>query len=42
MTDDELDQAAGRRDQIIGILQKRYGYQRDQAERELDELTRTW
>jgi len=42
LTDDDLDEAAGRRDQVIGILQKRYGYERDRAERELDELSRTW
>jgi uncharacterized protein YjbJ (UPF0337 family) len=42
LTDDDLDQAAGRRDQLIGCLQKRYGYERDQAERELDAATRAW
>jgi uncharacterized protein YjbJ (UPF0337 family) len=42
LTDDDLEQAAGRRDQLIGTLQRRYGYERDRAERELDELTRTW
>jgi uncharacterized protein YjbJ (UPF0337 family) len=42
LTDDDLEQAAGRRDQLLGILQRRYGYERDRAGRELDELTRTW
>ncbi len=42
LTDDDLKQAAGKRDQIIAILQKRYGYGRDRAERELNELSRTW
>jgi len=42
LTDDDLEQAAGRRDQLIGALQRRYGYERDRAERELDELTRKW
>jgi uncharacterized protein YjbJ (UPF0337 family) len=42
LTDDDLEQVAGRRDQLIGILQRRYGYERDRAGRELDELTRTW
>ena len=42
LTDDDLDQAAGRRDQVIGCLQKRYGWQRDQAEKELDSFTTTW
>ena len=41
LTDDALEQAAGGRDQLIGILQRHYGYERDRAERELDELTRT-
>src|SRR5678815_604977 len=30
LTDDELDQLAGRRDELIGKIQERYGYQRDQ------------
>ena len=38
LTDDELDQIAGRRDQLIGKLQEKYGYARDQAEREVDEF----
>ena len=42
LTDDDLDQAAGQREQLIGRLQARYGYERDRAERELDELVRTW
>jgi len=42
LTDDELDQIAGRRDQLVGKLQERFGYERDLAEREVDELARTW
>ena len=42
LTDDDLDQAAGKRDQLIGRLQARYGYERDRAEQELDELVGTW
>ncbi len=42
LTDDDLEQAAGHRDQLIGILQRRYGYERDRAERDLEELTRAW
>jgi uncharacterized protein YjbJ (UPF0337 family) len=38
LTDDELDQAAGRFDQLSGLIQQRYGYAKDRAERELDEL----
>ena len=40
LTDDELDVAAGRREQLIGIIQERYGYARDRAEREVDEAIR--
>jgi uncharacterized protein YjbJ (UPF0337 family) len=38
LTDDELDQAAGRFDQLSGLIQQRYGYAKDRAERELDEF----
>jgi uncharacterized protein YjbJ (UPF0337 family) len=42
LTDDELDQAAGRREQLIGKVQERYGYARDRAESEVDEAVRRW
>jgi uncharacterized protein YjbJ (UPF0337 family) len=41
LTDDDLTTIAGQRDQLAGKLQERYGYEKAQAERELDELTRT-
>ena len=41
LTDDDWDTAAGKRDQLIGKLQERYGYARDQAEREVDDWGRT-
>ena len=40
LTDDDLTVIAGKRDQLAGILQKRYGYAKDQAERELDEFAK--
>jgi uncharacterized protein YjbJ (UPF0337 family) len=40
LTDDDLTVIAGKRDQLAGVLQKRYGYAKDQAERELDEFTK--
>jgi len=40
LTDDDLDVIKGKRDQLIGALQKRYGYARDIAEREADEFAR--
>jgi len=39
LTDDDLTTVAGKRDQLSGILQKRYGYEKEQAEKELYEFT---
>ena len=36
LTDDDLDKIDGQRDQLIGMLQKKYGFTKDQATRELD------
>jgi uncharacterized protein YjbJ (UPF0337 family) len=38
LTDDDLDVAAGRRDQIAGKLQERYGIAKDEAERQISEF----
>jgi uncharacterized protein YjbJ (UPF0337 family) len=38
LTDDELDQAAGRFEQLSGLIQQRYGYAKDRAESELDQF----
>jgi uncharacterized protein YjbJ (UPF0337 family) len=40
VTDDDLTTAAGKRDQLVGMLQKHYGYGKAEAERELDEFSR--
>lgn len=37
LTDDDLDVIAGKRDQLIGTIQTRYGKGRDEAEREVDD-----
>jgi uncharacterized protein YjbJ (UPF0337 family) len=39
LTDDDLSAIAGRRDQLEGVLQKRYGYNKQQAGIELDKFT---
>ncbi len=36
LTDDDLDRINGQRDQLIGMLQKKYGWNKDRATRELD------
>lgn len=38
LTDDELDQIAGRYDQLVGKLQEIYGYSRQEAEDEVDDF----
>ncbi|MEZ4682703.1 MAG: CsbD family protein [Caldilineaceae bacterium] len=38
LTDNELTQAEGDYEQLVGVIQERYGYERDEAEREVD----TW
>lgn len=38
LTDDELDTVAGRRDKLLGLLQQKYGYARDEAERQLNDF----
>ena len=41
LTDDDLDVAAGQRDQLVGRIQERYGIAKDQAQREVDEWNAT-
>jgi uncharacterized protein YjbJ (UPF0337 family) len=36
LTDDDLDQIGGNRDKLLGKLQERYGYQKEEAEKQLD------
>ncbi|HEX4913376.1 MAG TPA: CsbD family protein [Vicinamibacterales bacterium] len=36
LTDDEIDELDGRRDQLVGKVQERYGIARDQASRDVD------
>jgi len=41
LTDDDLEQVAGRREELVGKLQKTYGKTRDEAEKEADEFARS-
>ena len=36
LTDDELDRAEGRAEQMVGLLQQRYGYTKEKAQQEYD------
>lgn len=40
ITGDEWQSIAGRRDEIVGLVQKKYGQSRDEAERAVDEWSR--
>jgi uncharacterized protein YjbJ (UPF0337 family) len=40
LTDDDLTAIEGKKDQLAGKLQERYGYAKEQAERELDDFSR--
>ncbi len=42
LTDDELTEIDGRKDQLLGKLQERYGYTREQAERELEQFNSSY
>jgi uncharacterized protein YjbJ (UPF0337 family) len=39
LTDDDLTTIAGKRDQLAGLLQQKYGYAKELAETELDKFT---
>ena len=36
LTDDDLAQVNGKRDQLEGLIQQRYGYAKDKAKEEVD------
>lgn len=37
LTDDEVDQAAGNREKLVGLVQEKYGKAKSEAEQEVDE-----
>lgn len=41
LTDDDVTVVEGRRDQLVGKLQERYGYAKEVAEREIDDWLKT-
>jgi len=36
LTDDEIEQAGGKADQLIGLIQQKYGYTHEHAEEEFN------
>ena len=41
-TDDDIDKINGRSEQLLGLLQQRYGYAREKAEEEYKRFTDRW
>lgn len=41
LTDDDLDVVQGKREELIGKVQEKYGMAREQAEQEVDEFGRS-
>ena len=41
LTDDDMQVAAGKRDQLAGVLQRRYGWEKERAQEELDKFVDT-
>lgn len=42
LTNDDLDQIDGRREELVGRLQQRYGYAKEEAEREIDQFQKSF
>jgi len=42
LTDDDLEVVRGRRDQLIGKIQERYGIAKQEAEKQVDEFVRSF
>ena len=42
LTDDDLQMIRGKRDQLVGKIQERYGIAKEDAERQVDEFSRTY
>jgi len=42
LTDDDIEVIAGRRDQLVGRIQERYGIAKDAAERQVDDFARAF
>ncbi len=40
LTDSDLDPIAGKRDQLVGALQEKYGYAREQADKKIERRLR--
>jgi uncharacterized protein YjbJ (UPF0337 family) len=39
LTDDDIQTISGKRTQLVGVIQERYGIAKEQAEKQIDEFT---
>ncbi len=42
LTDDDIEVVRGRRDQLVGKIQERYGIVREEAEKQVDEFAKAY
>lgn len=42
LTDDDLDLIEGRAERLVGLLQQRYGFAKEKAEREYERAMEKW
>lgn len=40
LTDDDIKLIEGKKDELLGVLQKKYGYSKEEAKNELDKFSR--
>lgn len=38
LTEDDLERIAGKRDELVGVLQEKYGHSQEEAEREVNDF----
>ncbi len=42
LTDDDLKKVEGQEDKFVGLLQKKYGYSKDKAQKEYNDFISGW
>jgi uncharacterized protein YjbJ (UPF0337 family) len=42
LTDDDVDEMQGNFEKLVGRIQERYGYERERAEKEVDDFLARW
>lgn len=42
LTDDDVDRVGGNFDRLVGLIQEKYGYQKQDAEKEVDAFLARW